>query len=40
MAAIGDYIIGSLIGPKSDVEYAKGFVGYNGWLIFLMCAEI
>ncbi|XP_011179671.1 bumetanide-sensitive sodium-(potassium)-chloride cotransporter isoform X2 [Zeugodacus cucurbitae] len=29
LVAIGDFLIGSLIGPKSDVEKAEGFVGYN-----------
>ncbi len=29
LVAIGDYIIGSFIGPKSDDDIAKGFVGYN-----------
>lgn len=28
--AIGDYMVGSLIGPKSDDDVAKGFVGFNG----------
>lgn len=30
LAAIADFLIGSLVGPKSDLEQAKGFVGYNG----------
>lgn len=30
LAAIVDFLIGTLIGPKSDLEKAKGFVGYNG----------
>lgn len=30
LAAIADFLIGSVIGPKSDTEYARGFVGYNG----------
>lgn len=30
LAAIADFLIGSIIGPKSDTEYARGFVGYNG----------
>lgn len=25
-----DFVIGSLIGPKTALEEAKGFVGYNG----------
>ncbi|XP_052742375.1 bumetanide-sensitive sodium-(potassium)-chloride cotransporter isoform X2 [Bicyclus anynana] len=29
LAAIADFCIGSIIGPKSDVEVAQGFVGYN-----------
>ncbi|XP_037030333.1 bumetanide-sensitive sodium-(potassium)-chloride cotransporter isoform X2 [Bradysia coprophila] len=29
LVAIGDYIIGSIIGPKSDADTAKGFVGFN-----------
>ncbi|KAL0821329.1 hypothetical protein ABMA28_005921 [Loxostege sticticalis] len=29
LAAIADFCIGSIIGPKSDVEMAQGFVGYN-----------
>lgn len=33
LIAIGDYIIGSIIGPKSDAELAKGFVGYSCKLI-------
>ncbi|XP_055384360.1 bumetanide-sensitive sodium-(potassium)-chloride cotransporter isoform X2 [Condylostylus longicornis] len=30
--AIGDFVIGSIIGPKSELEFAKGFLGYNGTL--------
>lgn len=30
LVAIGDFVIGSFIGPKSDLELAKGFLGYNG----------
>lgn len=30
LAAIADFLIGTLIGPKSELERAKGFVGYNG----------
>lgn len=30
LAAIVDFLMGSLVGPKSDLEQAKGFVGYNG----------
>lgn len=29
LIAIVDFMIGSIIGPKSDLELAKGFVGYN-----------
>ncbi|CAH0399333.1 unnamed protein product [Chilo suppressalis] len=29
LAAIVDFLIGSVVGPKSDVEHAQGFVGYN-----------
>lgn len=29
LAAIADFCIGSVIGPKSDAEVAQGFVGYN-----------
>ncbi|XP_026325882.1 bumetanide-sensitive sodium-(potassium)-chloride cotransporter isoform X2 [Hyposmocoma kahamanoa] len=29
LAAIADFCIGSVIGPKSDIELAQGFVGYN-----------
>lgn len=29
LAAIVDFLIGSVVGPKSDVEFAQGFVGYN-----------
>lgn len=30
LAAIADFLFGTLIGPKSDSEYVKGFIGYNG----------
>jgi len=30
LAAIADFLIGSFIGPKSEEEKAKGFLGYNG----------
>lgn len=30
LAAIVDFFIGSFIGPKSDAEIAKGYLGYNG----------
>lgn len=29
LVAIADFMIGSFIGPKSDEERAKGFLGYN-----------
>lgn len=29
LIAIGDFIIGTLIGPKSELERAKGFLGYD-----------
>ncbi|KPJ14477.1 Bumetanide-sensitive sodium-(potassium)-chloride cotransporter [Papilio machaon] len=29
LAAIADFCVGSFIGPKSDIEFAQGFVGYN-----------
>lgn len=29
LVAIVDFIIGTLIGPKSDTELSKGFIGYN-----------
>ncbi|XP_031638851.1 bumetanide-sensitive sodium-(potassium)-chloride cotransporter isoform X2 [Contarinia nasturtii] len=29
LIAIGDFFIGTIFGPKSDIEKAKGFVGYN-----------
>ncbi|XP_055703253.1 bumetanide-sensitive sodium-(potassium)-chloride cotransporter isoform X2 [Phlebotomus papatasi] len=29
LVAIADFLIGTFIGPKSDLEIAKGFVGYN-----------
>lgn len=29
LVAIGDFILGTIIGPKSDLEMAKGFLGYN-----------
>lgn len=36
LAAIADFLFGTLIGPKSDIEYARGFIGYNG-KIFIIC---
>ncbi|XP_055845954.1 bumetanide-sensitive sodium-(potassium)-chloride cotransporter isoform X1 [Episyrphus balteatus] len=32
LIAIADFMIGTLIGPKSDEEKAKGFLGYNSTL--------
>ncbi|CAG4955548.1 unnamed protein product [Parnassius apollo] len=29
LAAIADFLVGSFIGPKSDLEVAQGFIGYN-----------
>lgn len=29
IAAMIDFFIGTFVGPKSDEEVAKGFVGYN-----------
>lgn len=29
LAAIADFLIGTFVGPKKDLERAKGFVGYN-----------
>ena len=34
LIAIVDFMIGSVIGPKSDLEKSKGFLGYNGELFF------
>lgn len=30
LAAIADFFIGTIFGPKSPTEYARGFIGYNG----------
>lgn len=30
LVAIADFAIGTFIGPKDEVEKAKGFVGYSG----------
>ena len=36
LAAMADFVIGSFIGPMSDEEYSRGFVGYNGkWNVTL-----
>ncbi|XP_024941406.1 bumetanide-sensitive sodium-(potassium)-chloride cotransporter isoform X2 [Cephus cinctus] len=32
LVAIGDFIVGSFLGPKNDEERAKGFIGYNAAL--------
>lgn len=34
LVAIGDFILGTIIGPKSDLEMAKGFLGYNSKKLF------
>jgi len=28
--AIGDFLLGGVMGPADDLEMAKGFVGFNG----------
>lgn len=30
LVAIGDFMIGTFVGPKSEIERAQGFIGYNG----------
>ena len=30
LIAIADFMIGTIIGPKSEEERAQGFLGYNG----------
>lgn len=30
LIALADFFIGTIIGPKSNEERAKGFIGYNG----------
>lgn len=30
LIAIADFLLGTVIGPKSDLDVAQGFVGYNG----------
>ncbi|XP_074110335.1 sodium chloride cotransporter 69 [Cotesia typhae] len=32
LIALGDFIIGTFVGPKNNEEYAKGFIGYNAEL--------
>lgn len=34
LAAIVDFILGSIFGPKSDEDKAKGFLGYNSKYFF------
>ncbi|KAJ8973377.1 hypothetical protein NQ317_007190 [Molorchus minor] len=34
LVAIGDFFIGSFIGPKSDLDIAKGYLGYNESLAY------
>lgn len=33
LIAIADFMIGSIIGPKSDLEKAQGFLGYNATIL-------
>lgn len=35
LAAIADFLIGTFIGPKNELERAKGFVGYNSKYLLL-----
>lgn len=38
LVAIGDFLIGAMIGPIYDEEKARGFIGFSGkicWLILL-----
>lgn len=35
LIAIVDFVIGSIIGPKSDEELAQGFLGYNSKCVYL-----
>lgn len=30
MLAIVDFFLGTFIGPKNTLDYARGFIGYNG----------
>lgn len=34
LLAIGDFMIGTFVGPKSETERAQGFIGYNGNIFF------
>ncbi|XP_072938252.1 bumetanide-sensitive sodium-(potassium)-chloride cotransporter isoform X2 [Epargyreus clarus] len=34
LAAIGDVCIGTIIGPKSELEEAQGFIGYNMSILY------
>lgn len=36
LIAIGDYIVGSLIGPKNDSDLSKGFVGFSCKLLLVV----
>jgi solute carrier family 12 (sodium/potassium/chloride transporter), member 2 len=29
MVALANFVVGSIMGPKSDLEKARGFVGYK-----------
>lgn len=33
LAAIADFMVGTFVGPKSDLDKAKGFVGYNATIL-------
>lgn len=33
LIAIVDFIVGTFVGPKSDLEQAKGFLGYNSKIL-------
>jgi solute carrier family 12 sodium/potassium/chloride transporter 2 len=39
LVAIADFFIGTFIGPKSNAEKAKGFIGYNGKLSRVLLAD-
>ena len=34
LIAIADFFIGAFYGPKNNEERAKGFLGFNGILLF------
>lgn len=40
LAAVINFFIGSFIGPLGELEVAKGFVGYNSKLQFIICATV